>query len=68
MTNGGNHNRHSHSFDKRVPLMKSVSSEITAAGYKYKTGFGSIARQIIKRMHKKKIRQHNQKLSRENGE
>lgn len=58
----GGHQRHSFPFDKRVPKMER-KHKIQVAGTELYDGYGSETRQVIKKMHKKKQRQHNKKLT-----
>lgn len=62
----GSHSRQSYPFDKRVPIMRGKRERhLTPDGYAYMEGFTSGMRQEEKKMHKKKQRQHDRKLSRE---
>jgi hypothetical protein len=64
----GSHSRSSHPFDKRVPKMEKTKREVTEEGYVYYSGYDSQQRQLIKKMHKKKQRQHDTNLEKNNGE
>lgn len=56
------HSRHSHPFDKRVPKMERKYKVTFESGSSMYFGYGSVQRQIEKKMYKKKQREHNRKL------
>lgn len=62
-------NRHSFPFDKRPPKMPAQFTKVINLGLgKYATmkfGYNTVARQIVKKLHRKKQRQHNRKLEQE---
>jgi len=61
MTNSwGSHNRRSHSALKSVPKMAQDNRVVVTfndENYTLHTGYNSVARRVIKKMHKKKRRQ-----------
>lgn len=63
------HNRHSFPFDKRVPKMPAQKTKVINVGLgKYvsmKFGYNTAARQLVKKLHRKKQRQHDRKLEQE---
>jgi hypothetical protein len=64
----GSHSRVSFPFDKRVPKMKKCTKVVTDEGYIRYAGYDSLQRQLIKKMHKKKQRQHDTSLEKNLGE
>lgn len=60
----GSHSRHSYPLDKRVPKMPK-KERLSEYGYTCYVGYGSGQRQVEKQMHKKKQRQYNASLIRE---